>query len=165
MALPFTVTMFVPVVSVEHVPLTVGSIVGVLPPDTIPLLEPPLELPPLEWLPELPEVPLELELPPEPELEAPLDAEPPLLPELPFEPELPEDVDPLEPPEPPLPEPDPLALAPDDPLLDGSPKVVPPVVLLPQAARRRKVAPSASWRRIDRSGVCAPPHEWATPTS
>jgi hypothetical protein len=150
MALLFTVTMFVPVMSVEHVPLTVGSIVGVVPPDTIPLLEPllepPLLEPPLlEWLPELPEAPPELELPPEPEPEAPLDAEPPLLPELPFDPELPDALDPLEPLEPEVPE-----LAPDPPLLDGSPKVVPPVLLLPQAVRRM-VADSASSRRIARS--------------
>src|SRR5579872_102022 len=148
MALPFTVIMFVPVVSAEHVPLTAGNMVGVVPPDTIPLLEPPLELPLLEVLPELPDAPLELALPPEPELEVetPLEDELPLLLlALPPEPEPPEALDP--------PEPEAPELVPDEPppLLDGSPNVV-VGALLPQAERRKRV-PSASSRRIARSFV------------
>jgi hypothetical protein len=157
MALPFTVTMLVPVVSVEHVPFTVGNIVGVLPPETMPLLEPPLapllEPPLLEWLPELPDDPAELELPPEPELleePVPLDEALPLLPEASSEPE---PLEVLEPPEPEAPE-----LVPA-PLLDGSPNVV--LGLLPQAVKKR-MARDPSSRRIatllrERPHLGAPP--------
>jgi hypothetical protein len=77
-ALPFTVTLFEPVVSAAHEPLAAGSVGEVPPVD--PLLDPLLELPDLPPEPELPcEPELEPELPPEPE--------PPLEPEL-LEPEL-----------------------------------------------------------------------------
>jgi hypothetical protein len=142
MALPFTVTLFVPLVSGEHDPLTAGSIVGVLPPAPPPLLETPLLEPLLAWLPELPELP-----PLVPELL--LRGSEPLLPDPPLEPELLSDpLEPPDPPEPPEPEAPELEGDPPPPLPEGSPK--PPDVGAPPQAAKIPIATSPSSRRIAR---------------
>jgi len=111
-ALPFTLIMFIPVVSGEHVPLGIGSDVGVVPPPArpppasglcvLPELDPELperDEPLLEPLPELPDPVLEPPLEDPPELPLPLEKSDPLEFE-PLEPLVPSEPDP-----PPLPEP------------------------------------------------------------
>lgn len=118
-ALPFTVMLFIPVVSGEHVPFAVGSDVGIVPPPLSPLL-------PASALWVLPELEPELPDRDEPLLEPlPDETEPVLDPELdPAEPPLcPETSDPLdsEPLDPLVPS-DPEALPPPEPLLPGGVK-------------------------------------------
>jgi hypothetical protein len=94
-ALPFTVMLFMPVVSGAHVPLAVGG-VGELPPVLSPPSRPELpelpELPLDPGLPELPGLPLDPGLPELPGL--PLDPGLPELSELPLDPEPPETLEP-----------------------------------------------------------------------